>query len=63
MKEFTAYSIGSDGWFEYDDGPPESLDTAVFGWLNFEAADTIGVAAERQKGWNETLIFHIVNRS
>ena len=53
--------MGSDGWFEYDDAPPETPDIAVFGWLNFDPGDTIatGVAAGVGGGGLEPFMFHV----
>ena len=61
MTEFTAYSVGSDGWFEYDDAPPETPDIAVFGWLNFDDTDTFVVApGGGARGGIEPFLFHVV---
>ena len=62
MTDFSAYLVGSDGWFEYDDGPAENPDTASFGWLNFDAADTIssGVAVGEYKSDNQAMLFNVV---
>lgn len=62
MTYFTAYLVGSDGWFEYDDGPAEIPDTAIFGWLNFSSADTItsGVAAGAWGPNNQPVLFNTV---
>ena len=62
MTDFTAYLVGSDGWFEYDAGPAEHAETAVFGWLNFDAADEIvpPSAAGAYKSDNQAMLFNVV---
>ena len=62
MTYFTAYLVGSDGWWEEDEGPAETADTAVFGWLNFEAGDTItsGAAAGAWGPNNEPMLYNMV---
>ena len=60
MTEFTAYLVGSDGWFEYDDGPAENAETAVFGWLNFAPTDEIeGITVGGGGGGLEPFMFHV----
>ena len=56
--------LWTDGWFESDATLPENADTAVFGWYNYEATDTIApvgpAAAERIHG-NEPMILITVH--
>ena len=63
MTDFTAYSIGTDGWWEYDDSPSEIPDIATFGWLNFGAADEIVPPSTAAGGrWgNEPMILNVVH--
>ena len=63
MTYFTAHLVGSDGWFEYDDGPAETAETAIFGWLNFDAADVIVPPSTAASAWgpyNQPMVYNVV---
>ena len=63
MTDRDVMLIYTDGWFESDATLPENADTAIFGWYNYDAGDTIA-APVAPSGWrqqNEPITLNVVH--
>ena len=63
MTDRDVMLIWTDGWYESDATLPENADTAVFGWYNYDAADTF-VSAPAAGAWrqqNEPMTLNVVH--
>jgi len=62
VTDFNTFAVATDGWYEGAESPIEYADTAVFGWLNYEATDEIVPPTVGGERYAKTEIYHYRHR-